>query len=276
MTLAIGGGNVPGKKRGNLSTDEMVFIDNNIKKYSLNEIAKTLNRTIAPIKRYIRNGEILKVQREKGDDKLLIMLHSRHYWRELVKQFSKVELEFFEYRWIDYFKQFSEDLTSSEETTMVELIRISILINRIMKDKQDIGERVDSLQDLIDVEMKKHEDKINSELVGNMQTQIAGYLASRGSFIKEYDLLTTKMERLAISLKGDRKQRKQKADDSTTSFAGYCRWLDEEGVRDREGMNMATMSVAGDKAREKLGEYFEYADGIVDVPVLNAETAKDN
>ncbi len=275
MTLKIGVSNLPGKKRGNLSTTEMAFINDNIKKHSIAEIAKTLNRGLDPIKRYIRNGEILKVQREKGDDKLLLMLHARHYWRELVKQFSKIELEFFEYRWIDYFKQFSEDLTSSEETTMVELIRISILINRIMRDKQDIGERVHSLQDLIDVEMKRPEDKIRTELVGNMQTQIAGYLASRGSFIKEYDLLTTKMERLAVSLKGDRKQRKQKADDSTTSFAGYCRFLDEEGVKDREGTQMATMSVAGDKAREKLSEFHEYADGIVDVPVLNSETVKE-
>lgn len=275
MTLEIGASNLPGKKRGNLSTEEMKFINNNLKKMSLQDIAKTMNRTVGPIKKYVRDKEILKVKRDASDDKLLIMLHARHYWRELSHQFSKVELEFFEYRWMDYFKQFSEDVTSTEETQMVELIRISILINRIMTDKQNINDRVNNLQDLIDIEMSKPADKVNTELVGNMQTQIAGYLATRGAFGKEYNELTDKMGKFTKDLKGDRLARKRKADDSTTSFAGFCRFLDEEGMKDREGMQMAVVSRAGDKARKKLSAFHEYSDQTVDQPLLSAGTIID-
>ena len=48
------------------------------------------------------------------------------------------ELIFFEHQWIDYFKQFSEDVTHTEEMEILEVIRTEVLINRGMEDRQDI------------------------------------------------------------------------------------------------------------------------------------------
>lgn len=275
MVLPIGISNVKGRKRGNLSTAEMIYIDANTEEMTYHEIAKVLNRTVGPVKRYLKTQNVKRIKYTKGDEKLLNLLHNRHYWAELLNQFDEDELRFFEFRWIDYFKQFSEDLTASEETLMVELIRISILINRIMKDKQDINIRVNSLQDLIDVEMKRADDQINTELVGNMQTQVAGYLAAKGSFIREYDLLTTKMEKLSVSLKGDRRQRKQKSDDSTTSFNGYCRFLDTENSKNVEGRYMSMLDLAAAKSEDKLTEWHEFSDGTVDKPLLSGNIIED-
>jgi len=67
MTLKIGVSNLPGKKRGNLSTDEMKFINSNLKKMSLQDIAKAMNRNVGPIKRYVRDKEILRVKRDASN-----------------------------------------------------------------------------------------------------------------------------------------------------------------------------------------------------------------
>jgi hypothetical protein len=262
------------RKRGKLSLEEMKFIDENAHKYTIEDIAVQLNRTTEPVKRYIQQRNLAKFGMS-DDEHLLLKLHDRYYWPELAFQFDEEELRFFEYKWIEYYRQFAEDVTATEENEMLELIRVSILINRVMRDKQDVVRNVKRIERLIDIEMDKPPHLMDTITISNLQQQLGGLIASKAAFIKEYDTLTNKLEKFTKDLKGTRETRLKKSEDAKTNFNAMVRYLEEENVRRREGYEMEKHAIAADKAVERLGAYHEYIDGTVDQPFLNDETIMD-
>ena len=75
------------KKRGKLSVEEMNFIRQNCFNISIAEIAETLNRTPAPVQKFI-DKENLKLRNMSDDEHLLVGLRDRYYYKELKKQFG--------------------------------------------------------------------------------------------------------------------------------------------------------------------------------------------
>ena len=259
------------KKRGKLSVEEMNFIRQNCFNISIEEIAETLNRTPAPIQKFI-DKENLKLRNMTDDEHLLVGLRDRYYYKELQKQFGDPELIFFEHQWIDYFKQFSEDVTHTEEMEILEVIRTEVLINRGMEDRQEILKNIDRLNKLIEDEMDKPAAAQDTQALASFQVQLGAAISSKSSYINEHEKLLTKKERLLKDLKGTREQRKRNADDAKTNFTSWLRQLGDKDVRKKEGFDMEVHRVASEKAVERLSEYHEYEDGIVDQPSLNADT----
>ena len=201
------------KKRGKLSVDEMNFIRQNCFNISIAEIAETLNRTTTPIQKFI-DKENLKMRNMSDDEHLLVGLRDRYYYKELKKQFGDPELIFFEHQWIDYFKQFSEDVTHTEEMEILEVIRTEVLINRGMEDRQEILRNIDRLNKLIEDEMDKPAAVQDTQALASFQVQLGAAISSKSSYINEHEKLLTKKERLLKDLKGTREQRKRNADDA--------------------------------------------------------------
>ena len=195
------------KKRGKLSIDEMNFIRQNCFNISIEEIAETLNRTITPVQKFI-DKENLKMRNMSDDEHLLVGLRDRYYYKELRKQFGDPELIFFEHQWIDYFKQFSEDVTHTEEMEILEVIRTEVLINRGMEDRQDILKNIERLNKLIEDEMDKPSAMQDTVALASFQTQLGAAISSKSAYINEHEKLLTKKERLLKDLKGTREQRK--------------------------------------------------------------------
>jgi len=262
------------KKRGKLSKGEMAYIEQNCFDSPLSSIARHLNRNVEPIKRYI-DQKNLKARDLTDQEHLLSTLRNRYYFQELLKQFDDGEITFFEHMWIDYFKQFNEDVVHTEEMQIVEVARTEILINRSMKDRQEIIGNIQQIEKMIDAEMEKHPDMQDTQALAMFQGQLGAMIGSKSSYINEHEKLLTKKERLLKDLKGTREQRKRISEDANTNFLLWMRQLDEMHVKDKEGFDMEVHRVATDKARERLAEYHEYEDGIVDQPVLNQETLKD-
>ena len=75
------------RKRGKLSVDEMDFIRQNCFDLSIEEIANNLNRTTAPVQKFI-DKENLKMRNMTDDEHLLVELRGRYYYQELRKQFN--------------------------------------------------------------------------------------------------------------------------------------------------------------------------------------------
>ena len=48
------------KKRGQLSLDEEQFIKDNVKKLTIQQIADSINRNVAPVKRFITEERLLE------------------------------------------------------------------------------------------------------------------------------------------------------------------------------------------------------------------------
>ena len=259
------------KKRGKLSLDEMNFIRQNCFDLSIEEIANNLNRTTAPVQKFI-DKENLKMRNMTDDEHLLVELRGRYYYQELRKQFNDAELIFFEHQWIDYFRQFSEDVTHTEEMEILEVIRTEVLINRGMEDRQEVMQNIERLNKLIDDEMEKPSAMQDTVALASFQTQLGAAISSKSAYINEHEKLLTKKERLLKDLKGTREQRKRNADDAKTNFSSWLRQLDDKDLRKKEGFDMEVHRVAAEKALDKLSEYHEYEDGVVDQPILNADT----
>ena len=266
--------NSTGRKRGKLSNGEMDYIRQNCFDLSTEEIAEFLNRTDGPIRRFI-DKENLKARNMTDDEHLLVHIRGRYYYQELKKQFSDGEIIFFEHQWIDYFKQFGEDVTHTEEMQILEVIRTEVLINRGMEDRKEVIQNISRLNKLIDDEIRKPEAMQDTQAISSFQTQLGAAFASKSAYINEHEKLLTKKERLLKDLKGTREQRKRNSEDAKTNFSSWLKELDDSEVRKREGMDMEVNRIAANKAVDELKEYHEYEDGSVDQPFLNADTIKD-
>lgn len=259
------------RKRGKLSTKEMNYIRQNCFDLSLEEIANNLNRTVEPVKKFI-DKENLKARDLTDQEHLLSTLRTRYYYHELKKQMSDSEIIFFEHNWVDFYKQFNEDVTHTEEMQILEVIRTEILINRSMEDRQEIIRQIDTLDKLISDELDKEEPDQDGQLVAVWQTQMGAMIGSKSSYINEHEKLLTKKERYLKDLKGTREQRKRVADDAKTNFSMWMRQLDTIEMKEREGFDMEVQAIAAQKARERLSDFHEYEDGEVDQPLLNSDT----
>lgn len=261
------------RKRGKLSLEEMKYIRENCFDLSLDEIAHQLNRTTEPIKRYI-DEQNLKARDLDDYAHLLNELRSRYYYGELKKQMSDAELIYAEHQWIDYFRQFNEDVTHTEEMQILETIRTEVLINRGMEDRQDNMRRIEKLERLIEEEMEKPKDFQDTQALAAFHTQLGAAISSKSAYINEHDKLLTKKERLLKDLKGTREQRKRNAEDAKTNFSMWLKQLPE--FMEQDGYEMEIHAVAADKAKERLAEYHKYEDGNLDQPILNSDTIKED
>ena len=262
------------RKRGKLSNGEMNYISQNCFDLSVEEMANHLNRTVAPVQKFI-DKENLKARDMTDDEHLLVHLRGRYYFKELGKQLDGPEIIFFEHQWIDYFKQFNEDVTHTEEMQILEVIRTEVLINRGMEDRQQAVKNIERLNRLIEDEMNKPEAMQDTQAIASFQTQLGAAFASKSAYINEHEKLLTKKERLLKDLKGTREQRKRRSEDAKTNFSAWLKQLDDIEVRKREGLDMEINRIAANKAVEEMSEYHKYEDGVLDQPFLNADTVKD-
>ena len=86
-------------RQGRLTYDDMRFIESNWKKMSYTEIAKSLDRSIPSIKKYIdtkiKSGNSIEARELKVE----YDIKSRPYWNDIEAQFEKEELPLFIYHW---------------------------------------------------------------------------------------------------------------------------------------------------------------------------------
>ena len=78
-------------------------------------------------------------------------------------------------------------------------------------------------------------------------------------------------------LKTTRDQRLKIIEDSKKTYADLIKLLDDESTRVNFGQEMEIRRIAKDKEYFKLAQYHDFMDGMVDRPILNAETVmQDN
>lgn len=268
------------KKRGQLALDEEKYIKDNVKTLSIDQIAENLNRTIAPIKRYIQENRLLEDDSVVNDEEYLkYKLHSKTFWSEIKKQFDNDsgELDYFENVWIGLIRQFREDVLPAEELQIKQFITIDILINRSMKERKRHISETEKLQSLVDKEYAKPEDQRDIPRLSNLETQLSFARNSIANYTNEYTKLLNEQQKISKDLKATREQRIKRIEDGKSSWVGLIRMLEEEDIREKEGREMEIINIATQKARNNLENYHEYADNSVDRPFLTPESVlKDN
>jgi len=263
------------KKRGQLSLEEEKFIRENLQSLSVDAIAEQLNRNVAPIKRYISETKNLQSGSQVAEDELLKQkLYGKTFWYEIKKQFDEEsgELEYFENVWINLIKQFREDVLPAEELQIKQFITIDILINRSMKERKRHISETEKLQRQVDKEYEKTEIDRDIPKLANLETQLSFARNSIANYTNEYTKLLNEQQKISKDLKATREQRIKRIEDGKSSWVGLIRMLEDEEVREREGKEMEILSMATEKVKQRLQEYHNYQDGVVDQPLLTPES----
>lgn len=266
------------KKRGQLSLDEEQFIQQHVLSMTVENIASSLNRSIAPIERYIEENQLSRDPLEKHEEKILLQkLHSKSFWGEIKKQFDSDtgELEYFENVWVNLVKQFREDVLPAEELQIKQFITIDILINRSMKERKRHIAETEKLQKQVDKEYEQPEDQRDIPKLANLETQLSFARNSIANYTNEYTKLLNEQQKISKDLKATREQRIKRIEDGKSSWVGLIRMLEDEDIREKQGREMQILNLATEKIKEKLFDYHQYADNNLDLPFLTPESVEN-
>lgn len=266
------------KKRGQLSLEEESFIKQQFNKLTIEQIADQLNRSTAPIKRFItENNLYASPDEELEKDTIRQKLRAKSFWNEITKQFDNEsgELDYFEEIWVNLIKQFREDVLPAEELQIKQFITIDILINRSMKERKRHISETEKLQRLVDKEYEKPEEERDIPKLANLETQLSFARNSIASYTNEYTKLLNEQQKISKDLKATREQRIKRIEDGKSSWTGLIRMLEDEEIREREGREMEIMNMAVSKAKENLYDFHTYQDGSVDMPILCPESVSN-
>ena len=260
-------------KTGRLSKAEWDYIETNCDKLTAEEIAENLDRAIDPILKHLSKIGKGPSTKKNFEVQAAYDLKSRPYWSELQAQFSEEELKLFLYHWSQIVGQFRKDILPTEELQIIDVIKLEILMNRALREQQSSMQTVAEFEQLIVNEKRKPIEDRDVEQIFNLERQIATLRAAKESISKEFKDLQDKKSKMFKDLKGTREQRIQKLENNRETFDGLVQkvlrdpeWLDEQN----QYMEKFRLAVQQEKVR--LGDYHQYADGMIDRPLLSADT----
>ena len=262
-------------KKGRFSVDEMSFIEAQAEVLSPDQIAEKLDRDPASIRDWIEKNVGFSASQKK-EAAVANELKAKPYYRELSNQFSAEELEMFEFHFKKMWSQFKDDVFHTEEMQIIDTIKLEILMNRILKSQMDNQQEVLVNERLVQDEKARDKDQRDMDLIINMERQIAILRASQETLSKDYKDLQARKATMLKDLKGTREQRIKAIEDSKLTFAALVKKIaTDPSYRNYIGIEMEKMRLATEKEKERLSEYSNYEDGIVDQPFLTSETVKE-
>lgn len=264
-------------KAGPWSKKEKAFIRDNAESMSPEEIAKEIKRNPNAVEDYMRANSLISSKKKlDANSKIEYDIKSTPHWKELQKQFSQDELESFLYHWNNVIKQFRDDVLHTEELQIIDMIKLELLMNRLLSSEKSIKEKISGLEFEISSIKSSGLDTmtdLDKEEVFNIERQISALYSSLESISKEY--LENLKEKIKIldKLKATREQRIKEIQSGKETMAGWIRQLiSNPDLGKKIGRQMEKMRLAAEVEVERLGEYFTYADGTIDRPLLTPET----
>ncbi len=262
-------------KKGRFSVDEMSFIEAQAEVLSPDQIAEKLDRDPVSIRDWIEKNVGFSASQKK-EAVVANELKAKPYYRELSNQFSAEELEMFEFHFKKMWSQFKDDVFHTEEMQIIDTIKLELLMNRILKSQRDNQQDVLINEKLVQDEKARDKDQRDMDLIINMERQVAILRASQETLSKDYKDLQARKATMLKDLKGTREQRIKAIEDSKLTFATLVKKIaTDPSYRNHIGIEMEKMRLATEKEKERLSEYSNYEDGIVDQPFLTSETVKE-
>lgn len=243
------------------------------------EIAQRIGKTEAAVQKFAEKNGLRVTKSRKTAMEAQYDLKSRPYWQELKKQFSAAELELLLYDWGRIIGQFHGDVYPTEETQILDVIKLDILMNRNLVQQNTAAEDINELEAQIAEERKKPRELMPDnggydEFKIQMLQQTVGFnRQASAAFSRAYKECLDNKNKLLALMKATRDQRLKRVADSKESFKGWMQQLiDDADLRLKLGTDMEKMRIAADEEARRLGAYHKYLDGTVDQPFLSADT----
>lgn len=268
-------------KRGRLSHEEMNYIRENVKELGPTEVGKKLNRSQPLIEDFAKSEGII-YEEALEDDKLVIQaqlnkeLRTSPEWEALKQEFTENECDYFGHRFGKLMSQFKEDVLATEETQIFQLIKFEILMQRNLKGAKRASSDIRRMESELTKIFAEHEGTDMPDntrnLVLNVENQLLSARSAQSSKSTEFVKLQEKHSALLKELKATRDQRISKIESSSKDILGLLKAMQDAKFRVQEGRQQALVNLAVEKEEGRLGEYHTYEDGVVDRPILSADT----
>lgn len=273
-------------KPGRLSREDEEYILANAGKMTPKEIAEKINRTVEPVKKFIRFHVKPREMIQKGipiDDKdaeritIRQELRNSVKWARMKEELTKDELKFFEEEYISLMAQFRNDVLATEENQIFDAIKFEVLKTRNMIARRralDDIERLEKVQaDHIGqfaspADMNEKEKDYALQLENQLNIARSNEVARTNEYVK----LQERVDKLMQSLKATRDQRVAKIESAKINFIGVIKLLQQKDVQEQEGRQIGLMQLAAEKEYERLGRPHKFEDGNEDSPILSADT----
>jgi hypothetical protein len=252
-------------KRGPWSAEEKMYMEENAARLTPKQMGEYLQRDPEAIERYIKGGMYGQNQRTiKTAENYLLRSPT---WEDLKQQFTKEELDMFLYHWGRIISQFKDDVLPTEELQIIDTIKLDILMNRILRTQYETNKTISELE-------LKMVQTADLNLLDNYNRQLGILRASLSNTDKTYQDMLSKKEGILKSMKATRDSRVKVAENSRQNFTMWLRQIiEDKDTRKELGLYLEKMRIATEFEIRRLSEYHKYADGALDQPLLNAETA---
>jgi uncharacterized protein Smg (DUF494 family) len=145
-----------------------------------------------------------------------------------------------------------------------------------MKERKRHIAETDKLQKLVDAEYIKAESDRDIPKLANLETQLSFARNSIANYTNEFTKLLNEQQKISKDLKATREQRIKRIEDGKSSWVGLIRMLEDEQIREKAGREMEILNMAAQKAKSQLQQYHNYADKMVDIPLLTPEFMENN
>lgn len=263
------------KKIGKLTIEEINFIVAQKEKMTVEEIATALNRRPAVIADYVyQNLGVTSVQ--KTDLEAKYFLRARPFYSHLQTQFTDEELKVLDYHYRKMYAQFKDDVFHTEEMQILDICKLEVLCDRILKSQGESRQKISVLE--YDISMAKQGDKNtwDNNFISLCERQIAALQISLKSMSDEYrDFMQRKASALK-DIKGTRDQRIKTIEDNKRTWTDFMVLLAEDkDFRKQVGLEIEKYRLSMEEEFNRLSKDIVYEDGLVDKPLLNAETVNE-
>jgi len=263
------------RKRGKLSTYEEQYIERNVDKESIQEIALALNRTVETVQKYM-DSHSLAGKDVSDDEKRRIRLEkqlaARPYFHQMSKQFTEEEVRYFVYSWVELMIQLNEDVLFSEEMDIKEWIRLDILMNGTLNKRKEVAAIYNETEKELDAAFSVPKETRDHDHINRLETRLNGCQKALDDYTGEHTKLLKEIDTIAKRLKTARSERVEQVENAAKNWFEYLRKLDDEKFRLKEGYDAEVMRMAKDAARDRLSKLHTYVDGSVEQPFLTPET----
>ena len=122
------------------------------------------------------------------------------------------------------------------------------------------------------VEMEKDASTRDIVRVNILRQDITANFVGIGNFQKENQILMERKQNILKDMKATREQRKKRIEESKETLKEWVAMLVSDNEKRRNlGIQIEKFRHAVNVEYERLSEYYQFADGKVDQPVLNSE-----
>lgn len=264
-------------KRGQLSNEEMRYIEQNASIKTVKEISEAISKSTKVVNKYIYKKNLVSKDVLSNNSsaveeaKCKEILRHREYWPEIKQQFTPGEIKVFEQIWVKLWLQFTGDVLASEELQMKKYITLEIMKDRFGKQILICIKEIEDINNKMQAERSKPTP--DKDEIRYLSMQLEKHQANHIALSKQQRETMTEQKSVESQLRVSRDDRVKSVQDATKNWTTVIRLLnDNPAIRSDVGKHIELMRIASDRSKILLSGLHKYVDGSVDQPILSQDT----